>query len=140
MKSAKELSILPQKKFEKYINTECELNQLARFAMSEEFAELQQPYRLYVEQLLFSHFGKLLPETDAWEQLMGSTIEGRVISAMPNRRFRRATIRINLWGYDLVMMGSVELPPNKAGQYNAGAQIPLEITREFGVFKFADRE
>jgi hypothetical protein len=139
MKDSAELNKLTEKKFLEYINSKCELIELAKYALSDNFLELDTERRLEIEHILFEVYGQHLPEDTAWQILDKSEILGIVIGKLPNKSWRKVKINIKLWGYQMTIAGIVELPFNARNQYNVGSAIQLRLTDEFGRFDFVNK-
>lgn len=139
MKTSADLNKMPEKKFLEYINSKCELIELAKYALSDDFLDLDTERRLEIEHILFEVYGKDLPEDTAWQLLDNSEILGTVIGYLPNNAWRRAKITITLWGYNMTLAGNVELPPYARNRYNIGASIHLKLSPEFGRFDFVNK-
>ena len=139
MKDSADLNKMPEKKFLEYINSKCELIELAKYALSDDFLDLDTERRLEIEHILFEVYGKNLPEDTAWQILDKSEILGIVIGKLPNKSWRKVKINIKLWGYQMTIAGIVELPFNAHNQYNVGSAIQLRLTDEFGRFDFVNK-
>lgn len=139
MKTATELNKLPEDKFSEYVNTKCALRELAQFAASENFAALKKPYRLEIQQILFENYGKTLPEDTAWELLTDAEFHGQITGNMPNPKFRKAKIELSLFGYQITLIGAVEIPTNARSHYNKGAFAKLKITKCQNLFSLIEQ-
>lgn len=139
MKTAKELEQMTDKAFTDYINSKCEMGELGKFVLSENFQKLSDGKRTEIEHILFAAYGNTLPEPYAWTIFRGGEFDGRVIGLMPNKTFRRAKVDMAIWGYNISLYGNVRLPNNLSGGYRNGAVVRVKVSGEFGNFEYVEK-